>query len=144
MPPELVAPARFYTRGVPLDDVIRWFHLLAATVWIGGMITVAALVPALRKAGVAREQIQAGARRFGVVAWFALTVSVVTGITQLVRLDVEMGAPLAVKLILVGIAVSLAFVHQEIARGVSPGVRGAMEGMLLVLALGILGAAVAL
>ncbi len=130
--------------GVLLDDVIRWFHLLAAAVWIGGMITVAALVPALRKAGVDREQIQAAARRFGAVAWVALSISVVTGITQVFRLDVDLRAPLAVKLLLVSAAVGLAFLHQEIARNVSPALRGAMEGVLLVLALGILAAAVAL
>ncbi len=127
-----------------VDDVIRWFHILAATVWIGGMLTVAALVPALRKVGVSREQIQAAARRFGVVAWAALSVSVATGITQVIRLDVELAAPLTVKLILVSVAVSLAFVHQEIARHASAALRGAMEAVLLLLALAVLGAAVAL
>ncbi len=78
------------------------------------------------------------------MAWAALSVSVATGITQVIRLDIELAAPLTVKLILVSVAVSLAFVHQEIARHVSAALRGAMEAVLLVLALAILGAAVAL
>jgi len=48
-----------------LDDLIRWIHLLAAAIWIGGMITVAALVPALRGARATSDQIRAAARRFG-------------------------------------------------------------------------------
>lgn len=127
-----------------LNDMIRWFHLLAATVWIGGMITVAALVPALRAAGASREQIQAAARRFGVVAWAALSVSVVTGILQVIRLNVDLNGRLATKLVLVSLAISLAFFHQEVARDASPAARGLMEAVLLVLALGILAAAVSL
>jgi hypothetical protein len=49
-----------------------------------------------------------------------------------------------IKLALVGLSVGLTFVHQEIASAVSPAVRGAMEGLLLLLGLGILYAAVSL
>jgi len=129
-----------------LDDLIRWLHVLAAAVWVGGMITVAALVPVLRKAGVERAVIQAAARRFGAAAWTALTVSAVTGVIQLSRLGVEVrgNTVLMIKLALVGLSVGLTFVHQEIARDVSPAMRGIMEGMLLLLGLGILYAAVSL
>ena len=129
-----------------LDDLIRWLHVLAAAVWVGGMITVAALVPVLRKAGVERAVIQAAARRFGATAWTALTVSAVTGVIQLSRLGIEVrgNTVLMTKLALVGLSVGLTFVHQEIARDVSPAMRGIMEGMLLLLGLGILYAAVSL
>lgn len=127
-------------------DVIRWFHLLAATVWIGGMITVAALVPVLRRHGVPREVIQAAARRFGHATWIALSVSAVTGVWQLLNngIVVRGNTALVAKLGLVGLSVGLAFFHQEIARDVSPAQRGLMEGLLLLLALGILAAAVAI
>lgn len=127
-----------------LDALIRWFHLLAATVWIGGMITVAVLIPVLRNGGASRELIQAAARRYGMASWAALAISVTTGIIQLFRLDVELSGSLATKLILVSISITLAFVHQEIARGVGPAARGAMEAALLILGLGILAAAVAI
>lgn len=129
-----------------LDDVIRWLHVLAAAVWVGGMITIAALVPLLRKSGVDRPVIQAAARRFGAVAWMALSVSAVTGVVQLSRLGVEVrgNTILMAKLALVGLSVGLTFVHQQIARDVSPAMRGAMEAVLLLLGLGILFAAVSL
>jgi uncharacterized membrane protein len=128
------------------DSIIRWVHLLAACVWIGGSITVAALVPVLRKSGASVELVRAVARRFGVVAWGAIAVSVATGITQLIRLDhpTRGNTALALKLLLVGLAVAVAWLHQVIARKVSPALRGALEGILLLLALGILAAAVAL
>ncbi|MBI5157650.1 MAG: hypothetical protein HZA58_06485 [Acidimicrobiia bacterium] len=129
-----------------LDDFIRWLHVLAASVWVGGMITVAALVPLLRKSGVDRPVIQAAARRFGAVAWMALSVSAVTGVVQLSRLGVEVrgNTILMAKLALVGLSIGLTFVHQQIAREVSPAMRGAMEAVLLLLGLGILFAAVSL
>lgn len=127
-----------------LDQVIRWFHLLAATVWIGGMITMAALVPVLRRGGASRDLIQTGARRFGQATWIALSVSVLTGILQVFRLDHQLTGALALKLVLVSISITLAFVHQEIARHTGPAARGAMEGALLLLGLAILAAAVAI
>ena len=48
-------------------DTIRLFlHILAATVWVGGQITLAALVPVLRRLGA--EIPRAAARRFNQVA----------------------------------------------------------------------------
>ena len=44
---------------------IRWLHLLAASVWTGGLIVLGALVVALRRAGVEREVLRAAARQYG-------------------------------------------------------------------------------
>ena len=58
-------------------DTIRLFlHVLAATIWVGGQLVLAALVPVLRRAGVVTE----AARRFNQVAWAAFAVLVATGI----------------------------------------------------------------
>lgn len=124
--------------------MIRWFHLLAATVWIGGMITVALLVPVLRKGGADRGLVQAAARRFGHATWIAISVSILTGMLQIFRFDHPLSGALAIKLVLVSLSITLAFVHQEIARHVGPALRGVMEGALLLLGLGILAAAVAI
>lgn len=126
--------------------MVRWFHLLAAAVWIGGTITLAALVPALRKSGATTEQIRAAARRFGIVAWTALSVSVATGVIQLLRLHLPVSGNtrLTIKLALVGVAVVVAWVHQVTAARSRPAVRGAVEGLTLVLALVILAMAVSL
>lgn len=60
-------------------ETIRLFlHVLAAAVWVGGQITLAALVPALRALGA--DIPRAAARRFNQVAWPAFGVLVATGI----------------------------------------------------------------
>ncbi len=108
------------------------------------MITVAAIVPALRSNGVSRDQLRAMARRFGSTSWVAMAVAVITGILQILRLDVELTGALATKLVLVGVVITVAFVHRQMARRAGPALRGALEGALLVISLGILAAAVAL
>jgi putative copper export protein len=60
-------------------DTIRVFlHVLAATIWVGGQLTLAALVPPLRALG--RELTTVAARAFNRVAWPAFGVLVVTGV----------------------------------------------------------------
>lgn len=64
---------------LPIDiDVIRVFlHVLAATIWVGGQIVLAALMPTLRRA--APEAIPPAARAFAWVAWPAFAVLILTG-----------------------------------------------------------------
>ena len=60
-------------------DVIRLFlHVLSATVWVGGQITVAGLLPTLRALGT--EAPKAVAQGFRRIAWPAFGVLVLTGI----------------------------------------------------------------
>lgn len=132
-----------YTPHMDLDGFVRWTHLLAASVWIGGTITIGAVVPTLRGAGVDRDQLRAMARRFGTVAWVAMATVVATGIVQIARLEPELGPALGTKLMLVGLAAMLALAHQLFAREASPAARGSMEVGSLLLGLAILAAAVA-
>ena len=43
---------------------VRYLHLLAAAVWLGGLITMWAVVAVLRAAGAERSLLKAAARRF--------------------------------------------------------------------------------
>jgi putative copper export protein len=67
-------------------DTIRIFlHVLAATIWVGGQLTLGLLVPVLRQAGadVPRD----AARRFGRVAWISFGVLILTGIWNIAAAD---------------------------------------------------------
>jgi putative copper export protein len=65
------------------SDTIRLFlHVLGATVWVGGQITLAALVPALRASGA--EVPRAAANAFNKVAWPAFGLLLLTGIWNVV------------------------------------------------------------
>ena len=54
---------------VSWDPVRLFVHVRAATVGVGGQLTLAALVPVLRRFGA--EVPRAAARRFSQVAWIA-------------------------------------------------------------------------
>jgi putative copper export protein len=124
-------------------DTIRLFlHALAATVWVGGQITLAALVPVLRRLGA--EIPRAAARRFNLIAWPAFAVLVVTGIWNIAavhaQIDGAYQTTLVVKLIVVAISGVTAALH---ARARNPrwiAVFGALTGLsaLAALFLGIL------
>jgi len=61
---------------------IRLFlHVLGATVWVGGQLSLGAIVPALRPYGV--EPLRAAARAFQRVAWAAYLLLIVTGVWNL-------------------------------------------------------------
>jgi putative copper export protein len=128
-----------------MHGVLRFLHLVAASAWVGGMITVAAIVPALRRAGADPAMVRAVAARFGVLAWSAMAVAIATGVAALIDAPTAVaGSALAIKLALVGLAVSLAWLHQMIARNITPAARGIVQGLLLLLGLGIIAAAIAL
>lgn len=73
---------------VPFDiNLIRIFlHVLAATIWVGGQFTLAGLVPTVR--GLGPDATRAVARAFNRLAWPAFGVLVVTGVWNLLEVQV--------------------------------------------------------
>src|SRR5262249_36499529 len=81
------SPARTRSRRrivlpVTSADIRLFLHILGATVWVGGQIALAGVVPVVRRhAGV--ETVRLVARRFQQVAWPAFLLLLVTGIWNL-------------------------------------------------------------
>lgn len=126
---------------VTVETVRLFLHVLAATVWVGGQLTLAALVPALR--GYDREVTRAAARRFGLVAWPAFAVLVATGVWNVFAVPTSDGAyrtTLLVKLIVVALSGLTAFLHARATSRTGLAVFGALAGLtaLAALFLGIL------
>jgi putative copper export protein len=100
---------------VSLADLRLYLHVLAAAVWVGGQITLAGLVPALRRVGT--EAPKAAARAFARVAWPAFAVLVVTGVWNIAadRSEIHHSSgfrhTLIVKLALVVLSGIAAFAH---------------------------------
>lgn len=109
---------------------------------MGGLITVALIVPAVRSTTEDRDVIRAVARRFGVISWAALAVQVTTG--TLLILDRAWTTTLSVKIGVVMLSAMLAAWHSLAARNQSPKVRGAIQGIILGLALVIVWLAIQL
>ncbi len=106
--------------------------------WIGGLIVMGGLVPAVRKATDDRTVIQAMARRFGVISWIALSLLVVTG--GVLATD-NWSQTLILKVGLVLIVAMLAAWHSVMGSDQSPKTRGATQAVILLLSLLILAAA---
>lgn len=123
-------------------DVIYYLHVLGATVWVGGLITLGGLVPAVRKATEDREVLRVMARRFGVISWTALGLQILTGLWMAMD-RFPWSTALNWKVGLVMISALLAAWHTVMAREQSPAVRGALQGSILVLALVIVALATA-
>jgi putative copper export protein len=125
--------------------LVHWIHLVAAATWLGGMITLAVVVGALRRANVERAAIVAAARAFARVSWPALAVAVVTGVAQVHLLALPWSyRPLEWKVGLVAVTAAVALVHVRLARRLGPAARGTLEATLLLLTLAVFAAAAAI
>ena len=81
--------------SLDLDGLRGFLHLLGVSVWVGGQIVVAGLVPLLRKADrnagpVADGQMtvtQLAAHRFGRIAWPFFALAIITGLWHIGELE---------------------------------------------------------
>lgn len=101
---------------VTVDTVRVFLHVLAATVWVGGQLTLAGLVPGLRTLGADAPRVVA--RRFNRIAWPAFGVLVVTGVWNLAEISwgdrsTEYQVTVFVKLVVVGLSGAAAFAHTQ-------------------------------
>jgi putative copper export protein len=64
-----------------------YLHLLGVTVWVGGQIVLAGLLPALRTLGA--DTTTAVARRFQLIAWPGFLLVMVTGIWNTMEVDLD-------------------------------------------------------
>src|SRR3954464_1806513 len=88
-----------------------FLHVLAATVWVGGQLTLAGLVPGLR--AISPDAPKIAARSFNRIAWPAFGVLVVTGVWNISEVkptwDSDYGRTLIVKLLVVAVSGLTAF-----------------------------------
>jgi putative copper export protein len=128
--------------AVSWDTVRLFLHVLAATVWVGGQLTLAALVPVLRRLGA--DIPRAAARRFNQVAWPAFAVLIATGIWNIAaersQITGSYEATLVAKLIVVAISGLTAALHARARSTAGLAVFGALTGVsaLAALFLGVL------
>jgi len=114
-------------------DVIRLsLHIVAACVWVGGQLTLAGLLPALRAlGGEAPKQV---ARQFRRVAWPAYALLVVTGLWNAVVWSGEsahtgQSGLLGLKGALVLLSGVAAYAHEKAGDRTALAVWGALAGL---------------
>jgi hypothetical protein len=98
-----------------LDAVRLSLHVLAATIWVGGQLVVAGILPKVRSLG--GDASKRVARAFGRIQWPAYAVLLITGIWNV--LATKDGQPSAwnavldVKIAIVVLAGMAAYLHQR-------------------------------
>lgn len=110
-----------------LSALVHWLHLMGAILWIGGMLFAGwMLTPAER--GAVPPEVRAAifnkvGKRFYIIAWSALLVSIATGIYKVFALrgvpglfQSSFGAILIIKLSLAAVMITLSFLHDFIWR----------------------------
>ena len=123
---------------VTATTVRLFLHVLAATVWVGGQVTLAGLVPGLRALG--EDAPRTVARRFNRIAWPAFAVLVATGIWNVVAVDVgdtsiEYQITLFVKLVIVAASGISAAAHIGARSRQALAFWGALSGLTALAAL---------
>jgi putative copper export protein len=120
------------------SQTVRLFlHVLAASVWVGGQLTLAGLVPGLR--GISPDAPRAVARRFNVIAWPAFAVLVATGVWNIVAVHAswtgDYGVTLVTKLVVVAVSGVSAALHSISKSKQGLAIWGAISGLSAVAAL---------
>jgi putative copper export protein len=121
-------------RGMEIDwlEVLRLFlHVIAATIWVGGQLVLAALVPVLRKADPGAPKL--AANQFNRIAWPAYWVLVATGVWNVMAEQPEApegwDAVLGIKVALVALSGVSAFLHTRASTPRGLAVWGALSGL---------------
>ena len=118
-----------------LQTVRLFLHVLAASVWVGGQVVLAGLVPSLRRSFPDATTVVA--KGFARVAWPAFGVVVLTGLWNLTEIDVtntttSYQITLFVKIALAMLSGAAAAVHQVGQTKIALAVGGAL-GLLAAL-----------
>lgn len=108
-----------------------FLHVVAATVWVGGQLTLAGLVPGLRALG--SDAPRTVARRFNRIAWPAYGVLVATGVWNIVVLgpdwESDYGRTVMVKVTVVAASGVSAFLHTRARSRPALAAFGAASGL---------------
>lgn len=116
-------------------------HILAVCVWVGGQVTLAGLLPAIRNLDdpLAAKKL---ARQFNRVAWPAFALAVLTGIWNVAEIDLADRSTsyqvlLMFKLLVVALSGVSAFVHTQTTNRALLAVFGALTGVTAIVAVGL-------
>lgn len=117
---------------ISLTTVRLFLHVLAASVWVGGQLTLAGLLPGLRALGP--DAPRTIARRFNRIAWPAYGVLVATGVWNLFESSfsdrgTDWQVTLFVKLVVVALSGVSAATHAMSASRAVLAVGGALAGV---------------
>ena len=113
-----------------IDTFRILLHVLGVTVWVGGQVVMLALLPVLRSAGV-DDLPKHAAQAFQRVAWPAFGLAFVTGIWNILEVDMAdattaYSMTFGIKFLLVIISGMAAWIHAKSDKAAIKGMTGAL------------------
>lgn len=121
-----------------VDGIRLSLHVLAATIWVGGQITLAGLVPSIRK--VSPEVTRVAANAFARLSWPAFVVLVLTGFWNLGAVNMSTQSTawkvvLGIKIGVVVVSGISAYLHTKAKSAAGLAIWGSISGVSAVAAL---------
>ncbi|HUW77270.1 MAG TPA: hypothetical protein VMV52_00795 [Candidatus Nanopelagicaceae bacterium] len=114
-----------------LDSIRLFLHVIGATIWVGGQLTLAALVPVLR--AVDPTLPKKAARAFNKIAWPAYGLLIVTGIWNVAKAPADATSSyhtaLAIKMMVVALSGVAAYLHSKAKSTPALAIWGALSGL---------------
>lgn len=112
-----------------LNSVRTYLHILAVSVWLGGQIVLAGVVPKLRRTNP--EALTNIAKGYAAIAWPAMIFIVLTGVWGLAEVDVatnssEYIVTFGIKMLLVASAIIATLIHSNGTSKLAKGLGGAI------------------
>ncbi|NQV05742.1 hypothetical protein HQ535_04255 [bacterium] len=127
-----------------VENVIRFIHLLSATIWVGGMVSMINVLPTLHRMGLHGADVRTVSRSFGTVGFPAMVIAMGTGVWKTID-AAEVSTALWVKVGLSAAALLLGLWYAREASGRGPAVAlPAIRLLLLLSGVGLVAASIAL
>jgi hypothetical protein len=92
-----------------MNNLRIFLHIFSASVWVGGQIVMASLVPTLRAVG--NDAPKKAAQAFNRVAWPAFGIAVITGMWNLLEMKTLSHPEFEIKFLLVIVSGAGAAIH---------------------------------
>lgn len=113
------------------DSIRIFLHVLGATIWVGGQLTLAALVPVLK--GFDPSLPKKAAIAFNKVAWPAYGLLILTGIWNVAATPAgsssNYNAVLGIKMAVVALSGVAAYLHTKAKGNAGLAIWGALSGL---------------
>jgi len=116
-----------------MEVILKFIHVVGLSVWLGSMVTWAVFAPKLNKYDPTKNTTGVLRISFSKISWSSYVVSLLSGIT-LYFLNESTTANWYIEVAVLGLA-GIVIVFHSFATNISVALRGAFNGVMLLLAL---------
>ena len=116
-----------------MEVIIKYIHMIGLSVWLGSMVLWAVFAPQLYKIDPTKKTTDALRGYFSTVSWVSYFLALFTGIT-LYFLNESTTSNWYIEVSVLALA-GIVIAFHSFATNISPAIRGAFNGVMLLLAL---------